>query len=66
MFNKVYYIMHTEILALIFTFQEYSTMADLAKMFLHCLNHWNFESPSVKKNTVTNEDFSLYKIHFTR
>ncbi|XP_034238428.1 histone acetyltransferase KAT2A isoform X1 [Thrips palmi] len=48
------------------TQREYSTMSDLAKMFLHCLNHWNFESPSVKKNTVSNEDFSLYKIHFTR
>lgn len=41
-------------------------MSDLAKMFLHCLNHWNFESPSVKKNTVSGDDFNLYKIHFTR
>lgn len=48
------------------TQREYSTMSDLAKMFLHCLNHWNFESPSVKKNSVSPEDFSLYKIHFTR
>lgn len=46
--------------------REYSTMSDLAKMFLHCLNHWNFESPSVKKNTVSTEDFNVYKLHFTR
>ncbi|KAE8747322.1 hypothetical protein FOCC_FOCC005965 [Frankliniella occidentalis] len=48
------------------TQREYSTMSDLAKMFLHCLNHWNFEAPSVKKNTLSTEDFSLYKIHYTR
>lgn len=48
------------------TQREYSTVSDLAKMFLHCLNHWNFESPSVKKNTISNEDISVYKMHYTR
>jgi histone acetyltransferase len=40
-------------------------MYDLAKMFLHCLNHWNFETPSARRH-VTAEEVSAYKINYTR
>ncbi|VVD03083.1 unnamed protein product [Leptidea sinapis] len=33
--------------------REWQTMYDLAKMFLHCFNHWNFETPSVRKLCLT-------------
>ncbi|XP_072945715.1 histone acetyltransferase KAT2A, partial [Epargyreus clarus] len=47
--------------------REWQTMYDLAKMFLHCFNHWNFETPSVRKLQVTNpEDISAYQINYTR
>jgi len=29
--------------------KEWQTMYDLAKMFLHCLNHWRLETPAVRK-----------------
>ena len=41
-------------------------MYELAKMFLHCLNHWNFETPSAKKQTMTADEFSAYKVNYTR
>lgn len=41
-------------------------MTDVAKTFLHCLNHWNFEPPSVRYKTMTHEDASTYKINYTR
>lgn len=45
-------------------------MHDLAKMFLHCLNHWNFETPSTKKaDASTEEDASemtAYTTNYTR
>ena len=31
-------------------------MYDLAKMFLHCLNHWRMETPSVRKAAPKTED----------
>ncbi|CAG9782544.1 unnamed protein product [Diatraea saccharalis] len=47
--------------------REWQTMYDLAKMFLHCFNHWNFEAPSVRKLQVSNpEDVSAYQVNFTR
>ncbi|XP_049878355.1 histone acetyltransferase KAT2A isoform X2 [Pectinophora gossypiella] len=47
--------------------REWQTMYDLAKMFLHCFNHWNFEAPSVRKLQVSNpEDISAYQINYTR
>ncbi|XP_049945596.1 histone acetyltransferase KAT2A [Schistocerca serialis cubense] len=46
--------------------REWQTMYDLAKMFLHCLNHWNFETPSVRRHTVTAEEISAYKVNYTR
>ncbi|KAF4533073.1 hypothetical protein B566_EDAN002636 [Ephemera danica] len=46
--------------------REFQTMYDLAKMFLHCLNHWNFETPSARKQTTTPEEMSAYKVNYTR
>lgn len=47
--------------------REWQAMYDLAKMFLHCLNHWNFETPSARRTSVTTEDPSgYYKINYTR
>ncbi|KAJ9586226.1 hypothetical protein L9F63_020135, partial [Diploptera punctata] len=46
--------------------QDWQTMYDLAKMFLHCLNHWNFETPSARRQVVTAEEVSAYKINYTR
>ncbi|XP_012270627.1 histone acetyltransferase KAT2A [Orussus abietinus] len=46
--------------------REWQAMYDLAKMFLHCLNHWNFETPSVRRTTVNAEEAPAYKINYTR
>ncbi|XP_054270725.1 histone acetyltransferase KAT2A [Macrosteles quadrilineatus] len=46
--------------------REWQTMYDLAKMLLHCLNHWNFETPSARKQTVSAEEISAYKVNYTR
>ncbi|CAK1542566.1 unnamed protein product [Leptosia nina] len=47
--------------------REWQTMYDLAKMFLHCFNHWNFETPSVRKLQTSNpEEISAYQINYTR
>ncbi|XP_069673616.1 histone acetyltransferase KAT2A [Periplaneta americana] len=46
--------------------REWQTMYDLAKMFLHCLNHWNFETPSARQQVVTADEVSAYKINYTR
>ena len=37
-------------------------MYDLAKMFLHCLNHWKLETPTARKQTMSTEDISAYKV----
>ena len=29
--------------------KDWQTMYDLAKMFLHCLNHWKLETPAARK-----------------
>ncbi|XP_041970116.1 histone acetyltransferase KAT2A [Aricia agestis] len=47
--------------------REWQTMYDLAKMFLHCLNHWNIDSPGIKKLEVSDpEELSTYQINYTR
>lgn len=46
--------------------QEWQVMHDLAKMFLHCLNHWNFETPTILRNTISADDAAAYKINYTR
>uniref|UniRef100_A0A2R5LNL4 histone acetyltransferase n=1 Tax=Ornithodoros turicata TaxID=34597 RepID=A0A2R5LNL4_9ACAR len=46
--------------------KEWQTMYDLAKMFLHCLNHWKLETPSARRQHSANEDVGTYKINYTR
>ncbi|KAH0550003.1 histone acetyltransferase KAT2A [Cotesia glomerata] len=45
---------------------DWQAMYDLAKMFLHCLNHWNFETPSARRISANLEDPTPYKINYTR
>ncbi|XP_076445875.1 histone acetyltransferase KAT2A-like isoform X2 [Babylonia areolata] len=45
---------------------EWQTMYDLAKMFLHCLNHWKLETPVSRAKRYGNEDIKEYKVHYTR
>ncbi|XP_075217485.1 gcn5 acetyltransferase [Lycorma delicatula] len=45
---------------------EWQMMYELAKMFLHCLNHWNFETPSARRQVVSSEEVSAYKVNYTR
>lgn len=46
--------------------KEWQIMYDLAKMFIHALNHWKLETPSVRRQHAPNEDVSIYKINYTR
>lgn len=46
--------------------REWQAMYDLAKMFLHCLNHWNFETPSARRTAVNADEAPAYKINYTR
>ena len=46
--------------------REWQIMHDLAKMFLHCLNHWKLETPTVKKQHSQGEDLTAYKTNYTR
>ncbi|EFN77334.1 histone acetyltransferase KAT2A [Harpegnathos saltator] len=46
--------------------REWQGMCDMAKMFLHCLNHWNFEAPSARRTTVNAEEAPAYKVNYTR
>ena len=41
-------------------------MHDLAKMFLHCLNHSKLETPTQKKLHSQGEDLAAYKQNYTR
>ena len=41
-------------------------MYDLAKMFLHCLNHWKLETPTVRKQRAQTDDVAAYKVNYTR
>lgn len=45
---------------------ELQSMMDVAKTFLHCLNNWKFEAPSVRGKDLCHEDASNYKINYTR
>ena len=42
--------------------KEWQMMYDLAKMFLHCLNHWKLETPTARKQQMSSEDVSAYKV----
>ncbi|XP_039313828.1 histone acetyltransferase KAT2A isoform X2 [Solenopsis invicta] len=45
---------------------EWQTICDMTKMFLHCVNFWNFEAPSAKQATLNADETPAYKINFTR
>jgi len=46
--------------------REWQVMYDMAKMFLHCLNYWNFDAPSVRRTTISADEAPAYKINYTR
>ncbi|XP_068224274.1 histone acetyltransferase KAT2A isoform X2 [Palaemon carinicauda] len=46
--------------------KDFQMMSDLAKMFLHCLNHWRLETPSARRAHTTEEESSAYKVNYTR
>jgi len=46
--------------------KEWQMMYDLAKMFLHCLNHWKLETPTARRQQMNTEDISAYKVNYTR
>ena len=46
--------------------KDWQTMYDLAKMFLHCLNHWNLETPRQRGKNMSAEDLQVYKNNFAR
>lgn len=46
--------------------KEWQMMYDLAKMFLHCLNHWKLETPSTRKQYMSQEELAAYKVNYTR
>ncbi|XP_073976502.1 gcn5 acetyltransferase isoform X2 [Rhodnius prolixus] len=48
------------------TQKDWQAMYDLAKMFLHSLNHWNFETPSARLQTASEDEASAYKVNYTR
>ena len=41
---------------------DWQMMLDLSKLFLHCLNFWKLETPSSRKQTMSAEDISSYKV----
>ncbi|XP_076059998.1 gcn5 acetyltransferase [Oratosquilla oratoria] len=46
--------------------KDLQMMSDLAKMFLHCLNHWRLETPSARRTHASPEESSAYKVNYTR
>ncbi|XP_017893660.1 histone acetyltransferase KAT2A isoform X1 [Ceratina calcarata] len=46
--------------------RDMQAMCDMAKMFLHCLNHWNFDPLNARRGTITPEEAPAYKINHTR
>ncbi len=46
--------------------KEWQMMYDLAKMFLHCLNHWKLETPTNRKQHSQTDDGAGYKVNYTR
>jgi histone acetyltransferase len=45
---------------------EFQIFTELAKNLLHCINSWDFEAPRDRKDPMTNEESSCYKINYTR
>ena len=51
----------------ILTHKETQVMTDLAKMFLHCLNHWKLITPQAHNAAQTVPDeTNIYKVNYTR
>ncbi|GFO15732.1 craniofacial development protein 2-like protein, partial [Plakobranchus ocellatus] len=46
--------------------KEWQTMYDLAKMFLHCLNHWKLWPPASRGQALDDNDENDYKLNYTR
>ncbi|XP_060592593.1 histone acetyltransferase KAT2B-like, partial [Ruditapes philippinarum] len=46
--------------------RDWQTMYDLAKMFLHCLNHWKLETPTSRQTHSGTDDIATYKVNYTR
>lgn len=46
--------------------QELKTMYEMVKILFHCLNTWDFPTPSSQKYIVSPEEASLYTIEYTR
>lgn len=45
---------------------QFQIFTELAKNFLHCMNNWDFESPKDRKEQLTPEEASAYKVNYTR
>ena len=41
-------------------------MHDLAKIFIRCLNHWKLETPTARKQRVTDDELQKYKANYAR
>jgi len=46
--------------------REWQVMHELARIFIRCLNHWKLETPSARKQRLTDDEFSSYKANYTR
>ena len=46
--------------------KDWQSMYDLAKMFLHCLNHWKLVAPNKMEKNLTVEELQAYKLNFQR
>ncbi|XP_030841135.1 histone acetyltransferase KAT2A isoform X1 [Strongylocentrotus purpuratus] len=46
--------------------KDWMTMYDLAKMFLHCMNHWKLETPTARKQRAQVDEAGAYKVTYTR
>ncbi|XP_066149368.1 histone acetyltransferase KAT2A [Euwallacea fornicatus] len=46
--------------------QELKTMYEMVKILFHCLNTWDFPTPSSQKNIINPEEAKLYTIEYTR
>ena len=39
---------------------------DLAKIFIRCLNHWKLETPTARKQRISDDELQKYKANYTR
>lgn len=45
---------------------DFQIYTELAKNLLHCINCWDFEAPRDRKDPMSTEETSSYKINYTR